>query len=215
MFKFFIGNRIWISTVIVAIICSKTISTQDPLLDSSDLRTWDSDEFERQSLLFPDDDTNLINDGGDDDPLVRNLPSSIYPNSNNYKSAKKLLLKPLRYPLTSPYQVIPGSYQLPKNDQYYGYNIPNITYNAKSIYTNYLVNNNAGMNYYGGKNCQQKYGYNKQIVPADLNQAFAYAEQGLQQRYPEYSNQRNYRDVDRKEIESTKMELVSEYFARL
>nr|XP_027204017.1 peroxidase-like [Dermatophagoides pteronyssinus] len=206
-------KRIWISTVIVAIICSKTISTQDPLLDSSDLRTWDSDEFERQSLLFPDDDTNLINDV--DDPLVRNLPSSIYPSSNNYKSAKKLLLKPLRYPLTSPYQVIPGSYQLPKNDQYYGYNIPNITYNAKSIYTNYLVNNNAGMNYYyGGKNCQQKYGYNKQIVPADLNQAFAYAEQGLQQRYPEYSNQRNYRDVDRKEIESTKMELVSEYFAR-
>ncbi|OTF74184.1 hypothetical protein BLA29_007061 [Euroglyphus maynei] len=113
-------------------------------------------------------------------------------------------MKPLRYPLTSPYQVIPGSYRV-TNDQYYGYNNNNNTYNVYSLYTKYLNNDNY---YYGGKSCQQQtYDYGKQVTQYDLYQAFAYANNELKLRYQEYSNLSNYLDVDRKEIEGTMMEL--------
>lgn len=208
IFFFFLNhlNRaifIWNIVIVVIIVAIDRIHTQT----IDDDRIWDSDEFERQSILFVGD--NDDGNGGGGDTTFR---SNLYPKLNNYKSAKKLLMKPLRYPLTSPYQVIPGSYRV-TNDQYYGYNNNNNTYNVYSLYTKYLNNDNY---YYGGKSCQQNtYDYGKQVTQYDLYQAFAYANNELKLRYQEYSNLSNYLDVDRKEIEGTMMELVSEYFARL
>ena len=108
--------------------------------------------------------------------------------------------------LTSPYQVVPGSYQSLDNTHYVGSSSP------YSGYSKYLA---SGAYQYHNKHCLNSYGQLPKISNLDVDNAFGYANHELAKRYPEYANGSHYSGVAHKEVEGRMLELVSEYFGKL
>lgn len=109
---------------------------------------------------------------------------------------------------SSPYQAIPGTYSASRNIYYTGKS----RYNPTEIYAKYL---DQGAYLYQSPNCTPYYKYSPKISSADIAQAFAYANQMINIRYPEYANTTHYKDTAHKEVEGHLLELASEYFAKL
>lgn len=115
--------------------------------------------------------------------------------------------EPAHYELTSPYQVIPGTYE--SNEQ--GYYQGKDKYSASSIYGKYLA---TGAYQFFAKQCLNHYGQVPAVSQPDVESAFSYANHQIRQRYPEYGNKSHYDLKGQKEVEGQMMELVSEYFAK-
>jgi len=114
---------------------------------------------------------------------------------------------PPNYEESSPYQVIPGSYEIGDNTHYHG----NGLYDQNANYAQYLA---SGSYKYHNAKCGNHYGQVPRVSQADLDNAFGYANNELITRYPEYANGSHYKSTDRKEVEGQLMELVSEYFGK-
>lgn len=109
---------------------------------------------------------------------------------------------------SSPYQAIPGTYTARQNAYYMGKS----HYNPAAIYAKYL---DQGAYLYQSANCTPYYKHLPRVSSADIAQAFAYANQAINIRYPEYANTTHYKDTAHKEVEGHLLELASEYFAKL
>lgn len=128
--------------------------------------------------------------------------------SEDSPSLVRSFKEPAHYDLTSPYQVIPGTYVSHEKGYYQG----NHKYSASSIYGKYLA---SGAYQYHSKQCLNHYGQVPAIAQPDVDNAFGYANAQIRQRYPEYGNKSHYNQKAHKEVEGQMMELVSEYFAKL